>query len=765
MRVSFAVHSSTRHTFALTPRRIRSATIALLCALAPGLVASQVSDSVRLKVEKQLRLAPTRPERDSAKFLEADRIEGQQDRSVVASGNVTLRQRGATIRADRLEYSTEDQVAVATGAVKLERFGDTAAGPRLQYNLAQDTGEMDTPLFEFPRTAERRVASRGNASKALLEPEQKSRLLDAEYTSCPVPRDDWFLRVKELHIDSASNVGQAYSSTIYFLGVPILYSPYISFPLDNKRKSGFLAPTFGTSGKSGFEMSLPYYWNIAENRDATFTPKVFTKRGLQLGAEFRYLERDFHGSIAGEFLPSDRISRADRYFVGITHAHNLGRGWHATLNAQKVSDNNYFRDLSTRIEATSQTSLPRDAAVIYEDDVWTFSARAVTYQTLQDSLGPPVPIPYRILPRLLASGARQNVNGFDWQAYGEIANFTHPTFVNGQRAIIYPTLSYPLREPWGYVTPKFGYHLTRYNLGDNSAGFEDASRSLPVSSIDAGLFFDRETRWGNRTFQQTLEPRLFYLNVPYRDQGKLPNFTTAERDFNFAQIFTENRFVGGDRVGDANQLTIAMTSRLIESETGLERFRAALGQVYYFRPPRVTLGQAATDNKYSDLVALASSQMSPSISLDMGVQYTPSLSRSQKLVASARYSPEPGKVINMAYRYARGAIDSSDPARSAIEQVDLSAQWPITRNLSGLARYNWSTVDRKLIEGLAGFEYNAGCWQVRAVAHRFITATQQYSTSFQIQLELSGLSRIGINPLETIRQNISGYRRSDEIAP
>jgi len=720
--------------------------------MAPGLPGAQLPEGLRLKLERQLRMAPSRPERDSAKFLEADRIQGEQDKSIVATGNVTMRQRGATIRADRVEYSVDEQIALATGAVRLERAGDTASGPRLRYNLDNDTGEMESPTFEFPRTGERRQASRGQAALALLEPEQKSRLVRAEYTSCPAPRDDWFIRVRDLEIDSHRNVGTAYNTTVYFLGLPILYTPYLSFPLDNKRRTGFLAPTFGTSGKSGFEAALPYYWNIAENRDATFTPKLYTKRGLQLGGEFRYLDPRFAGQLEGEFLPQDRISEQDRYFVGIKHNQALWRGWHAAVSAQKVSDDDYFRDLSTKIAATSQTNLPRDAMLYFEDETWSLSARALGYQTLQDPLGPPVPIPYRIVPRLVASGAQQNFHGADWQFYGEVSNFRHPALLNGQRALIYPSVSAPFRRSWGYVVPKFGYHFTRYNVGENAGGLKDASRSLPITSVDAGLFFDRPMSLGSRAFQQTLEPRLYYLNVPYRDQGRLPNFTTAERDFNFAQIFTENRFVGGDRVGDANQLTIALTSRLIESETGLERFRAALGQ-------------AASDAKSSDVVALASSQMSPSVSLDLGLQYTPNQSRSQKFTMAAHYAPEPGRIVNAAYRYARGSIDSLDPARGGIEQVDLSTQWPITRNLSGLARWNWSTKDRKLLEGLAGFEYNAGCWQVRAVAHRFITATQQYSTSFQIQLELSGLSRIGINPLETIRQNISGYRRSDEIAP
>jgi LPS-assembly protein len=749
----------------LTSRRIRSAAIALLCAGVPGLAAALDPD-LNLKLERQLRMAPSRPERDSAKFLEADHIEGQADKSVVATGNVKLRQRGANIRADRLEYSSADQVAVATGSVTLERAGDTATGPRLRFELENDTGRMESPVFEFPKTGDRRTASRGLAASATFAENRKSSLERAEYTSCPAPRDDWFIRVRTLDIDGALNVGTALDTTVYFLGVPLLYTPYLTFPLDNKRRSGFLSPTLGTSGRSGFDMALPYYWNIAENRDATITPKVYTKRGLQLGTEFRYLGESYSGQLDGEYLPHDRVVDGDRYFIGVRHNQVLLPGLQFAVSAQKVSDDDYFRDLSTRIAATSQTNLPRDAVLQYDDDIWSLSARVLGYQTLQDPSSPtPVPIPYKIAPRLFASGEQKDVAGFDWQLFGEVSNFRHPTLVNGQRAILHPSISYPMRRSYGYIVPRLGYHFTRYALEQNSAGLEDATRSLPISSVDAGMFFDRQMTWGERAFQQTLEPRVFYLHVPYRDQSHLPNFTTAERDFNFAQIFTENRFVGGDRVGDANQLTVALSSRLIESETGLERFRAALGQVIYFTPPRVTLGEPAPDAKSSDVVAFASSQMSPSVGLDFALQYTPNLSRSQKLNLAAHYTPVPGSVLNAAYRYARGSIDSTDPSRSGIEQVDVSTQWPITRNLAGLARLNWSLLDNKTLEGLVGFEYNAGCWQLRAVAHRFISATQQYSTSFQIQLELSGLSRIGINPLETLRQNISGYRRSDEIAP
>jgi LPS-assembly protein len=726
-------------------------TLVLACACA---LPAAANEGVPLRLDRRLAPPPPRVERDAVRFLSADRITGSETKTLTATGNVALRQRGAAITADRLEYSTETDTAVATGNVRLERSGDSATGPKLVYRIEEGTGEMERPVFEIPKREDRRSSSRGAAERALLEGEDRTRLFNAEYTTCPVPRDDWTLKVSELVIDGKREVGTAWNSTVWFLGVPILYSPWLSFPTNNARKSGFLPPTLGSSGRGGFEFALPWYWNIAEYQDATITPKLFSKRGLQLGGEYRYLRPSYTGQAEVEFLPNDAIAERDRYLLAVRHAHQLGRGWSVGVNAQRVSDDNYFRDLSTRVAATSQTSLPRDAVLAYSDDTWAASARAVAYQTLQDPTAPvPAAAPYRQVPQLLVSGLRQNVRGLDWQVAGELTNFRHPELVNGQRFIAYPQVSWPVRRAWGYVTPKLGYHFTRYNLSGNDGGDSAATRSLPIASVDAGVYLDRPWSFRGGDFQQTLEPRLFYVRVPYRDQSRLPNFSSAEVDFGANSLFRENRFIGGDRIGDANQVTAAITSRLVQSDTGLERLKVTLGQIYYLDPQRVTLDGPAREGKKSDLVALVSGQVTPTFSIDGGLEYNVSQGRARRLDLAARYSPKPGSLVNAAYRY----------TRDQVKQVDLSAQWPVSGALSLVGRWNWSLEDRKLIEGLAGFEYNAGCWEIRAVAHRFITATQQVSTSFQIQLELSGLSRIGINPLETLKQNIPGYRRSDEI--
>ncbi len=731
------------------PRRRLTLVLACACALP-----AMADESTPLRLERRLAPPPPRVEHDAVRFLSAERITGNREKRFSATGDVSLRQRGAAIAADRLDYDAETDTAVASGHVMLDRLGDIVRGPRLVYRIQDGTGEMERPEFEIPKTADRRSAARGTADRVYLEGEQKSRLLHAAYTTCPVPRDDWTLRVSELEIDGKGQVGTAWNSSVWFLGVPILYSPWLSFPINNARKTGFLPPTVGTSGRSGFEFALPWYWNIAPDQDATITPKLFSKRGLQVGGEYRYLRKSFNGELDAEFLPNDSIAARDRYFLSARHAQKLPFGWSLAVNAQKVSDDNYFRDLSTSVAATSQTNLPRDVILAYADDTWTVSARAVAYQTLQDpTAAVPATVPYRQVPQFLVSGLKQDVLGLDWRLAGELTNYRHPELVDGQRFIAYPQVSWPFRRAWGYFTPKFGWHFTRYHLTDSVAGPPDATRSVPLASIDAGLYFDRPWAFRGLAFQQTLEPRLFYVRVPYRDQSGLPNFSTDEIDFGPNSLFRENRFIGGDRIGDANQLTAAVTSRLVESATGLERLSATLGQIYYFDPQRVTLGGPPREDSQSDLVALVSGQASPAFWIDGGVEYNANDNRARRLDLALRWNPRPGSLVNAAYRY----------TRDQVKQVDLSTQWPIARGLSFVGRWNWSLSDRKLIEGLAGFEYNAGCWEIRAVAHRFITATQQVSTSFQIQLELSGLSRIGINPLETLRQNISGYRRSDEI--
>jgi LPS-assembly protein len=421
-----------------------------------------------------------------------------------------------------------------------------------------------------------------------------------------------------------------------------------------------------------------------------------------------------------------------------------------------VSDDNYFRDLSTRVANTSIVNLPRDVILGYNDANWALMLRTLSYQVLQDP-GQPVTPPYTLAPQVLLNGFKQGWNGLDLSFTGEVSRFRHPTLINGERLIVYPSVSLPLVAPWGFLTPKVGYNFNQYNLPGNTAGPTNPTISLPITSVDSGLYFDRPFTFGGGGFVQTIEPRLYYVYIPFRNQSDVPNFTTAQSEFNFRQIFSENIFVGGDRINNANQLTAAITTRFLENDTGLERLRASIGQRRNFTDSLVTLSgpPPTTGQQRSDLLAQVASQVSPSIWVESTAQYSTNLDQWERFDVGARYSPEPGRIFNASYRYTRNQLD----------QVDFSTQWPIAAGWTGVARWNYSLQPKATLEALAGFEYNSGCWQVRAVAHRFITSSQQVSTSFQIQLELNGLSRIGINPLETLRQNIAGYRRTDELTP
>lgn len=700
-----------------------------------------------LKLDRTFMNLPKGNEETPA-FISAQRVEGQTENQIVASGEVEVRKRGQAIFADRVVYQQLSQELVADGAVRVEQNGIKMQGPHVKLNLDTNIGDMTKPAFQLAANN-----SRGSADILHMEGRQKYTVQNVAYTICPIGNDDWMLKASQLEIDSARQVGVARNARVEFLGMPILYMPWMDFSLSDKRQSGFLGPVFGSTAKSGTEVTLPFYWNIAPNMDATIAPRAMVKRGLMLNNELRYMNKNYAGEAHLDILPNDALTDSTRLRTSLKHVQNLGYGFNASTNFNYVSDHTYFRDLSNTISSTSLTNLVREGVLTYSGGWWNAAARMQSYQTLQDPAARVIE-PYRRLPQITL-GALRPVAGANMAFTGEFVSFSHPTAVNGQRLVMYPSMSYPLiATPSFYVTPKFGVHYTHYSLGANNLGaLPDTNRTLPIVSLDSGVVLERDWDMDGKNYVQTLEPRAYFLYIPYRNQNLIPNFDTAQADFNFAQMFTENRFFGSDRIGDAKQVTLSLTSRLLEANTGAERLRVAIGQRYSFKTPLVNLvsPEVATNNK-SDILLAILGRITPKWSLNSAFQYNPNQAREEKLNVGARYQPESGKVLNLGYRF----------TRDSLRQVDISTQWPLSRHWSVMARWNYSLQDNRILELLTGLEYNESCWTTRLVIQRFATATNELSTGIFAQLELNGLIRVGSDPLNALRQSIAGFTKLNQ---
>ena len=711
--------------------------------------------------EPGLRLpAGKRADADLPVTISAERIEGIANQESNASGNVLLRQGALSIQAERLRYVYETDEAQASGGVRLSRDGDRMSGSGLRLRLRDNVGEFDAADYEFALRSHAGydpVRARGKADVIKLERGDKYHLTNATFTTCKPGQEDWYLKVRELDLDMTRDLGVARGSSLVFKGTPIVYLPWMDFPLHNQRKTGLLPPSVGSSGKSGLEVSTPFYVNLAPNRDLTITPRELSKRGLQTSAQFRYLDSDYNGDARFEHMSNDRVRNISRYATTIQHNHRFGSNLTGYINLNKVSDDNYFRDLSSRINITSQTTLPRDGMLTYGGGWWTATARAQRFQTLQDPANPVVE-PYGRLPQFTLNATRQYVGGVDLTLASEFVRFHHPTSVVGSRLMFYPSASLPLILPGAYVTPKLGFHSTGYSLERNAVGTPDSiRRALPIASLDSGLTFERDASFIGQRFRQTLEPRLYYLYVPMRAQSAIPLFDTGLADFNYAQIFSENLFNGSDRIADANQLTVAATTRILSPASGQEVLKATIGQRHYFKNQQVTLNSLAPvrTDKTSDFLLALNGRVSRHWALDSALQYNPHRNFFERLGVGARYQPETAKVLNLGYRFTRDSLN----------QVDVSAQWPLGGGWYGVGRYNYSMRDSRLVEGLGGFEYNGGCWIGRVVVQRFAAAAGTATSAVFVQLELNGFSRIGSNPLETLKRNIPGYGRFDQTRP
>lgn len=711
----------------------------------PVLLTGQHDDEpVGLKSETALATRELKPGEQTPLFVSAMRIQGKQEEYIEAEEDAELRKLGLRVNADQLRYDQRTDELSAKGNVRAQGPASVVKGRDLNMKVEDRTGSMSAPEYAM-------LADNGHGSGSTLTflGDERYAMDDATYSTCSLGKEAWWLRSSKLEIDRNANEGVARHAVLEFKGVPILYTPYINFPLRNERKSGLLSPTFGTTGNSGAELTLPYYWNIAPNYDATFIPRYMSKRGIELGAEFRYLKPSFSGTLQGQYLPSDQVTKTDRYAYQIQHQHNLGYGFNGNINYQRASDDNYFRDLSSLVSFTSQSILPQEGTLNWGAGPWNAGLRLQDMQVLQDPNNP-IDRPYGRLPQFTVGFNKLNVlNWADMRASGEYVRFDHPTKVQGSRATAYPSISVPLTQAWGYLTPKLGYHYRHYQL-DHGATLPKSSFGLPIFSADGGLTFERDTEYFGTRFAQTLEPRLYYLYVPYKDQSALPNFDSGEADFNYASIFSENRFSGGDRVSDANQVTLALTSRLIDPATGQERLRAAIGQRYFLSTPKVTLTSGQPQHKRSDFLASIGGQIAKAWSADAAWQYDPNERHTGKLNFGTRYNPEPGKVVNFAYRW----------NRHTLRNADISGQWPIARQWNVMGRWNYSIQDKRTLEALGGLEYIEGCWAFRIVGQRFQTAQQKEATAVFLQLEFSGLSSLGTNPTNVLKQNIGGFTQT-----
>ncbi len=666
----------------------------------------------------------------------------------VLRNKVQIDRSGQQLQSDTARYDQAAGTLEASGAVRYWEESIYLTGDHAHMDLEADETVIDNANFSLIDEH-----GRGQAQQITLSGSDLVLLKDARYTTCDPDQEAWVLKAKDLHINKLTDTGVARHVRVEFKGVPIFYSPYLSFPLSDTRKTGFLTPSFRLSGNAGAEVQLPYYWNIAPNRDATLRVRATGQRGVVLGGKYRYLSQDWGQGAAGlEWLPDDRERGGGRALFNFQHSAAFAGRWNTNLNLNHVTDKDYFEDLGTSLDVASTQFLQRRANLSYSGDRFSVSGLLDSYQTVDKTI-PGADRPYERLPQIqFSTHFPEHNRRLNFGLYGEFVAFDREASVTGSRVDLRPTLRYPVRGSAYFIEPSVSLHHTLYSLDDQTAGKDDSpSRTLPVVSLDSGLFLERDLSLGNGSYVQTLEPRIYYLMVPFDDQSDLPVFDTGAHSFNFSQLFRENRFSGADRLGDAHQITLALTSRLLEDD-GDELLRASIGQIRFLRDRKVGLPAETVDtNDGSALVAELAGKVGNGWRLQAGMQYDPHEGRTDKNTISVRYQPDSARVLNLSYRFVRGST----------EQTDLSLHWPISGSWNAVGRWNYALAKGRSLETFGGIEYDSCCWAFRAVGRRYLTNTAgDYTNAIFFQLELKGLAGLGKKTEHLLERSIPGFHNT-----
>jgi LPS-assembly protein len=736
--------------------------------------------------------------KQSPLFISGKRIDARPDLDMVIEGDALLRKQGLTVKADRIEYDQSQDTLKARGDVKINREGNLFQGTSLNLQADSFQGKFEQAEYTLLKGG-----GHGKASEIEFIDQQRAIIRNATYTTCarlPGPSwlPEWVLKAASLQVNEEEDTIQAKDIQLRFKDVPVLAAPSLTFPLNSTRQSGLLSPLIGLDTVSGIEISSPYYWNIAPNRDATLTTTVMSKRGVAFDSEFRYLEPDSQGQTRFNLMPNDSLRQQSRWGLSSKHIGGIETG-NSTLgrlgvnvNLNRVSDDNYWRDFPRAGLTLTQRLLPASGSLYWAQGDLSMMTQVLKFQTLQDISSPITP-PYDRSPQIMARYNTWDLNGFDVGAtadttrfeadYSRIPGGTSSILRNGQRSFASAQISRPWLKPWGFVIPKIQLHATRYQLDSPLAnGQLEANRLLPTFSLDTGLVYERDATFFGRGLRQTLEPRAFFVRTPYKDQSQLPSYDSGATDFNLTTVYSENPYVGQDRIADNNLVTLGVNSRFFDSNTGAELARFGFAQRYRFSDQLVRLpGELPVSSGYSDILLGAGVRWDNRWTFDSSLQFDAQTHRTTRTTLSTRFNPTPYRVFNTAYRLAR---DQS-------EQIDVGWQWPLRdfsfathEEASGnqqplgagqglgadrwysVGRMNFSLKDRKMVDTLLGFEYDSGCWLGRVVYERLQSTTSTSRSRILFQLEFVGLARVGSSPLKTLRDNIPRYQYlREDLAP
>ncbi len=771
---------------------LRAVTLAVLWALAGTAHAQSTGLTLRSSPVLEEKISE-RQRTDGAIFVGGEQITARPDMDLVIEGQATVRRPGLSIKAERIEYDQSRDIVNATGHVRVSRDGSMFEGPRVKLQVDSFQGTFEQPTFELYRGG-----GHGDASQVEFIDDKRNIIHQARYTTCrrtPGPEwlPEWLVKATQMTIDEEESSVQAEGVQLRFHDVPVMSASSVSFPLTDERKSGWLPPLIGVDSVSGLTMSSPYYVDIAPNRDATITPYLMSKRGASVDSEFRYLEQDYKGQARLNLMPSDSLRQQSRWGLSTLHNGSIDTGLDAVgrvgvgLTLNRVSDDNYWRDFPRAGLALTQRLLPSTGVLSWGRGDFSMSAQVQRWQTLQVDTGAITP-PYDRAPQITMRYGQWNAEGLDWSIVGDTTRFeanysriprvsdaTLASLRNGERSYVQAQVSRPWVRPWGFITPKLQLHATRYQL-DNplpTTGESALNRVLPTVSLDSGLVFERETNWFGKSILQTLEPRAFYARTPYRDQSLFPIYDSGAADFNLSTIYSENPYVGQDRLVDNNSLTLGVTSRLFDSVSGAEMLKLGMAQRIRFDNQQVVLpGQSTVSAGLSDLLLGAGVRWNERWTFDSAVQVNTQTDSVVRTTLQSRYNPTPYRVFNTAYRLNKGVS----------EQVDIGWQWPINDLWGGgdretesawsrtrgqglgpdrwysVGRMNFSLTEKRLVDTIIGFEYDAGCWLGRVVFERLQSTLSTSNTRLFFQMEFVGLARVGSSPLQSLRNNITNYQ-------